>query len=160
MKWNAWNAQTQNTRTVIGKQIRIEEPEIKVDEEVTMSKKQSRKRIKSSEDRRAAKKATVLRTEKKSLLPLIAIFAGAAVVVVIALVFLSRMGREPNIVASSLEDFMRLWDAFFDMVTSSSTLIVGFLVKIYKKFLLNTTQLAGWMKTGSPKAMEHDIRWA
>jgi hypothetical protein len=31
---------------------------------------------------------------------------------------------------------------------------------IYKKCLLNTTQLAGWMKTGSPKAMEHDIRWA
>ena len=30
----------------------------------------------------------------------------------------------------------------------------------YKKCLLNTTQLAGWMKTGSPKAMEHDIRWA
>ena len=92
MKWNAWNAQTQNTRTVIGKQIRIEEPEIKVDEEVTMSKKQSRKRIKSSEDRRAAKKATVLRTEKKNRLPLVAILAGAAVVVVIALVFLTKVG--------------------------------------------------------------------
>lgn len=68
-----------------------------------MSKKASHKRTKSSEDRRAAKKATVLRTEKKSRLPLIAILAGAAVVVVTALVFLSRMGREPNIVASSLE---------------------------------------------------------
>jgi len=30
---------------------------------------------------------------------------------------------------------------------------------VYKKCLLNTTQLAGWMKTGSPKAMNHDIRW-
>jgi uncharacterized protein (DUF169 family) len=30
----------------------------------------------------------------------------------------------------------------------------------YKKCLLNTTQLAGWMKTGSPKARKHDIRWA
>jgi hypothetical protein len=30
----------------------------------------------------------------------------------------------------------------------------------YKKYLLNTTQLAGWRKTGSPKAMKHDIRWA
>lgn len=68
-----------------------------------MSKKRSRKRVKSFEDRRAAKKATVLRTEKKSRLPLIAILAGAAVVVVIALVFLSRMGREPGIVDSSLE---------------------------------------------------------
>lgn len=68
-----------------------------------MTKKASHKRIKSSEDRRAAKKATVLRTEKKSRLSLIAIFAGAAVVVVIGLVFLSRMGREPSIVASNLQ---------------------------------------------------------
>jgi len=30
----------------------------------------------------------------------------------------------------------------------------------YKKNLLNTTQLAGWMKTGSPKAINRDIRWA
>ena len=30
----------------------------------------------------------------------------------------------------------------------------------YKKLLLNTTQLAGWMKTGSPKANKHDISWA
>ena len=68
-----------------------------------MSKKRSHKRVKSSEDRRAAKKATVLRTEKKNRLPLVAILAGAAVVVVIGLVFLSRMGREPGIVASSLQ---------------------------------------------------------
>jgi hypothetical protein len=33
-------------------------------------------------------------------------------------------------------------------------------VGVYKKNLLNTTQLAGWMKTGSPKARKHDIRWA
>jgi hypothetical protein len=32
--------------------------------------------------------------------------------------------------------------------------------EFYKKNLLNTTQLAGWMKTGSPKARKHDIRWA
>jgi hypothetical protein len=31
---------------------------------------------------------------------------------------------------------------------------------VYKKCLLNTTQLAGWMKTGSLKARKHDIRWA
>jgi hypothetical protein len=30
----------------------------------------------------------------------------------------------------------------------------------YKRCLLNTTQLAWWMKTGSPKAKKHDIRWA
>jgi len=30
----------------------------------------------------------------------------------------------------------------------------------YKKTLLNTTQLAGWMKTGSPKANKHGISWA
>jgi len=32
--------------------------------------------------------------------------------------------------------------------------------QFYKKDLLNTTQLAGWMKTGSPKAKKHDISWA
>jgi uncharacterized membrane protein len=68
-----------------------------------MLKKRSHKRVKSFEDRRAAKKATVLGTEKKSRLPLIAILAGVAVVVVIALVFLTRMGREPGIVTSSLQ---------------------------------------------------------
>ena len=31
----------------------------------------------------------------------------------------------------SSEDFMRLWDAFFDMVTSSSTLISGSSIRIY-----------------------------
>ena len=31
---------------------------------------------------------------------------------------------------------------------------------LYKKLLLNTTQLAGWMKTGSPKANKDDISWA
>jgi len=35
-----------------------------------------------------------------------------------------------------------------------------FIEDLYKKCLLNTTQLAGWMKTGSPKARKHDIRWA
>lgn len=66
-----------------------------------MSKKRSHKRAQSFEDRQAAKKATVLRTERKRHLPLIATLAGSAVVVVIALVFLSRMGREPGIVTSS-----------------------------------------------------------
>jgi uncharacterized membrane protein len=66
-----------------------------------MSKKRSHKRAQSSEDRRAAKKATVLRTERKSRLPLVAILAGAIVVVVVALVFFLRMGREPGVVASS-----------------------------------------------------------
>jgi len=68
-----------------------------------MSKKGSHKRAKSFEDRRAAKKAAVLRTEKKSRLPLIVILAGAALVVVIALVSLTRMGSEPGTVTSSLQ---------------------------------------------------------
>jgi len=68
-----------------------------------MSKKRSRKRAQSSEDRRAAKKATVLRTERKSRLPLVAILAGTTVVVAVTLVFFLRMGREPGVVASSLQ---------------------------------------------------------
>jgi hypothetical protein len=31
---------------------------------------------------------------------------------------------------------------------------------VYKKILLNTSQLAGWMKTGSPEANKHGISWA
>jgi uncharacterized membrane protein len=103
VKWSVWDSRVENTRTVIGKEILTERPTINVEEEVPMSKKQSRKPVKSFEERRAAKKATVLRTEKRSRLPLIAILAGAAVVVVIALVFLSRMGGEPGSVASSLK---------------------------------------------------------
>ncbi len=38
--------------------------------------------------------------------------------------------------------------------------ISNLVIVIYKKCLLNTTQLAGWMKTGSLKARKHDIRWA
>jgi hypothetical protein len=46
---------------------------------------------------------------------------------------------------------------FIDMSQNKGQLSV---VYNYKKCLLNTTQLAGWMKTGSPKARKHDIRWA
>jgi hypothetical protein len=42
------------------------------------------------------------------------------------------------------------------MVFHDGIIILAF----YKKLLLNTTQLAGWMKTGSPKANKHDISWA
>jgi uncharacterized membrane protein len=66
-----------------------------------MSKKRSPKRTQSVEDRRAAKKATVLGTEKKNRLPLIAGVTMAAVVAVIALVFLTRMGRETDTVVSN-----------------------------------------------------------
>src|SRR4030042_5712184 len=37
---------------------------------------------------------------------------------------------------------------------------ISTVINFYKKSLLNTTQLAGWMKTGSPKAIKHGIRWA
>jgi uncharacterized membrane protein len=68
-----------------------------------MSKKRSHKRAQSFEDRRAAKKATVLRTEKKSRLPLIGVLAVAAAVVFTALVLLTGMGRDTGIVASSVQ---------------------------------------------------------
>ncbi len=53
----------------------------------------------------------------------------------------NNYGREEIIDAGCNEVFLSRW-------------------RFYKKNLLNTTQLAGWMKTGSPKARKHDIRWA
>lgn len=65
-----------------------------------MTEKKSQKGKQSPDDKRAAKKAAVLGTEKKSPLPLIAVIGCAALVTVAGLFLFFRTGKGPSTVAS------------------------------------------------------------
>jgi uncharacterized membrane protein len=69
--------------------------------EVLMSRKNIQKKKKSFEEKRAAKKAAVLGAEekKRSRLPMIVIPICAALLVVVGITFLNKLGKNPQAVA-------------------------------------------------------------